>query len=482
MSRIIIMFLRALLPTLLLGVALPTGSAQSEVTFEYICEGTAFDISADGTVVVGTANSDQLYDTFRWTSHTGAVMLGQNPYVVFGTSAGTPGISADGTQISATILGADSTYITQGVWTEGQGWQETMPPAPPDGGIMDNAYGSAWDLSGDGTTLVGLYWRPGQQDGSAHASAWTAATGTIDLGSTGDSSRANSLNHDGSVVVGWDRNPNSSSVRPAVWRNGGLTILCANDEWGAGEAVTPDGMIVVGFQRNEATSTRTAAMWRWDGAGWGPTEYLGVLPGTVPDAGIVKAEAVSADGSVVVGYCSYAGDPFYATGFLWTEATGIIDIEDFLIDNGIPLDPDFDIKSLHGVSADGTVILGVGDRLVPPYGRRSFLIRRDTPAATPDGAAETSIHVQLRAWPNPILSGGTTLSLEIPGNARGSLKIYDAAGRLVRSLLSGSIDAGRHLVTWDGRDEEGAPVASGVYYSLFEANTARKTGKIIVMR
>ena len=127
---------------------------------------------------------------------------------VLGTGAGAPDVSADGTRISATILGDDGTYATQGVWTLGSGWQECMPPIPPDGGLLDNAYGSAWGISDDGSALVGLYWRPGNAEtGLAHASIWTENDGVVDLGSTIKNCRANDANLDGSVVVGWDEAP-----------------------------------------------------------------------------------------------------------------------------------------------------------------------------------------------------------------------------------------------------------------------------------
>jgi flagellar hook assembly protein FlgD len=44
------------------------------------------------------------------------------------------------------------------------------------------------------------------------------------------------------------------------------------------------------------------------------------------------------------------------------------------------------------------------------------------------------------------------------------LEIYDAAGRLVRSMALGDLDAGPGHVRWDGHDDEGAPLPSGTYF------------------
>ena len=55
--------------------------------------------------------------------------------------------------------------------------------------------------------------------------------------------------------------------------------------------------------------------------------------------------------------------------------------------------------------------------------------------------------------------------------ARGhvSLRVYDVSGRLVRTLVDGEKGAGYHTAVWDGRDDAGTEVASGVYFCRMEA-------------
>ena len=103
------------------GLLAAPAPALADVTLEMIGSGFATSISADGSVIAGNTFGE--YETFRWTAGTGIVPLGLATVPVLGTGAGTPDISADGTRISATILGADSTYSTQGRWTEGFGWR-----------------------------------------------------------------------------------------------------------------------------------------------------------------------------------------------------------------------------------------------------------------------------------------------------------------------------------------------------------------------
>lgn len=68
--------------------------------------------------------------------------------------------------------------------------------------------------------------------------------------------------------------------------------------------------------------------------------------------------------------------------------------------------------------------------------------------------------------PNPF-NPRTALSFEVPEPSQVGLRIYDLTGRTVRTLVSGSVDPGIHRVAWDGTDERGVPVGSGVYIVRF---------------
>ncbi|MHB9030133.1 MAG: FlgD immunoglobulin-like domain containing protein [Candidatus Latescibacterota bacterium] len=43
------------------------------------------------------------------------------------------------------------------------------------------------------------------------------------------------------------------------------------------------------------------------------------------------------------------------------------------------------------------------------------------------------------------------------------LEIYNIMGQKIRTLVSGTLDAGRHTVRWDGTDDRGKKVSSGIY-------------------
>jgi flagellar hook assembly protein FlgD len=54
-------------------------------------------------------------------------------------------------------------------------------------------------------------------------------------------------------------------------------------------------------------------------------------------------------------------------------------------------------------------------------------------------------------------------------DAVASLRIYNAQGRLVRTLLSSFLAAGPHSVSWNGLDDRGRPSSSGVYFIRLQA-------------
>ena len=467
MNKIAVCFLAAL--------AALAGPAHAEVTFTYLFTGGyPLAMSDDGTVIAGNNRGD--YGPFRWTQETGRVSLGRASAPVLGTSAGTPGISADGTKVASTIHSDDSTFVTAGLWTLGQGWQQLMPPGPPDAGLIDNNLADVWGLSGDGTTVVGLYWR---STGRAHASRWRSSTGTVDLGSSGNASRANGVNYDGSVIAGFDEHPVQGFRRACAWVNGQLSVLGSPDLPGEARAVNTYGNIVLGHQNDPITNMRQAAMWKRNGGTWSATQLLGYLPGTEPSYGLNTCYGASADGNVVVGYCSYGGDPFGTTGFVWTPGTGIVEVNEFLANHGILPDPSFTIQALTGVSPDGRLLLGYGQDVVAPFTTRAFMIRLDSP--TDVAADPAGMRGRLLAFPNPVRSA-TTLQFDLPGAESGALSIYDTCGRLVRRLLEGTVAAGPHRVQWDGRDATGARVVSGIYYSRLETPSVRAISKLVVLQ
>ena len=83
--------------------------------------------------------------------------------------------------------------------------------------------------------------------------------------------------------------------------------------------------------------------------------------------------------------------------------------------------------------------------------------------------------------PNPFTTTtNIRFSISRPGHV--VLRVYDAAGNLVRTLEAGSADSGMHTVAWDGKDEMGSDVSAGVYFCRLSAGAEDAAGKMILLR
>ncbi|RJR27600.1 MAG: hypothetical protein C4574_05945 [Candidatus Latescibacterota bacterium] len=83
--------------------------------------------------------------------------------------------------------------------------------------------------------------------------------------------------------------------------------------------------------------------------------------------------------------------------------------------------------------------------------------------------------------PNPF-NPATRISFGLEAAAFVRLRVYDAAGRLVRALVEEARPAGHFTETWDGRDTRGAEVSSGVYFYRLEAGPFAETRKMVLLR
>ncbi len=87
----------------------------------------------------------------------------------------------------------------------------------------------------------------------------------------------------------------------------------------------------------------------------------------------------------------------------------------------------------------------------------------------------------LGSRPNPF-NPITRIQYEIPTEGHVSLMIFDTAGRRVRTLIDGRLAAGRHDAIWNGRDDRGQPVATGIYLTRLRSTFGVRTGKLALIR
>jgi hypothetical protein len=85
------------------------------------------------------------------------------------------------------------------------------------------------------------------------------------------------------------------------------------------------------------------------------------------------------------------------------------------------------------------------------------------------------------ARPNPFGSS-TLITFDLGERAAVRLRVYDARGRMVRSLCEGEKQAGRHTAAWDGADQAGEPAAPGIYFCRLETAAFAATERIVLIR
>lgn len=84
-------------------------------------------------------------------------------------------------------------------------------------------------------------------------------------------------------------------------------------------------------------------------------------------------------------------------------------------------------------------------------------------------------------YPNPF-NPSTSISFYLPFPSAVSLAVFDAGGRRVRILENGVLTGGRYSVQWDGSNDSGSPVSSGVYYCRLKAGKKQLTSKMVLLR
>jgi len=84
-------------------------------------------------------------------------------------------------------------------------------------------------------------------------------------------------------------------------------------------------------------------------------------------------------------------------------------------------------------------------------------------------------------YPNPF-NPTTTLRYQLPKMAQVRLQIFNTNGQLIRTLVDEQVQAGYHTVVWDGRNEGGLPVVSGIYYYRIVTEGFAMTKKMALLK
>ncbi|MCB1163637.1 T9SS type A sorting domain-containing protein, partial [bacterium] len=87
----------------------------------------------------------------------------------------------------------------------------------------------------------------------------------------------------------------------------------------------------------------------------------------------------------------------------------------------------------------------------------------------------------LTAYPNPF-NPKTRVRFVQPADGPARVTVHGVDGRLLRTLFDATLPAGEHHAEWDGRDDAGHAMSSGVYFLRFEGAGASAGAKLVMLR
>lgn len=174
-------------------------------------------------------------------------------------------------------------------------------------------------------------------------------------------------------------------------------------------------------------------------------------------------------------------DQWYTSGFSGTSSASSIAapacalIQSFQLDTyGTPMSP----ATMRQLLIDTGWPQGTGGHIGPAINLRNAL-QTQFPVAAPEVTALAG--PDLAAEPNPF-RGGTVIRFALPEAASVRVAVFDVAGRLVRTLVERPVAAGTYTVRWDGRDDRGHAVSSGVYLYSLQNGDRTVTRRVVRVR
>ncbi|MDR4893008.1 MULTISPECIES: T9SS type A sorting domain-containing protein [unclassified Chryseobacterium] len=354
---------------------------------------------------------------YKWNAAGGLVQIGSisNGY----PAAGRTIVSNDGTKISSSITNTAtgfneiSTYdVAAATWVNRGG----LVPTGWDGSVS-----STWGMTTNGNTIVGLGFLTAA---NAHAVKWDEVNGMVDLGSivSGRSSRANAINAAGTVIVGWQDESNGTRSG-AKWQDGVESFITDNNGNNVGEAggISADGNTIIGAANPNPYVWNTVS---------------GLTYITHPNASFSfkgGATGISADGKKVIGYYrAFGAPPMSGEGFIWTSATGRINLNDYAASLGIATNG-VTMGLPLAISQDGKKIAGSGTNASGQM--IAFYLDTSEFLSVNDAVKEKS---SIGIYPNPVAD---ILYFKGTGKIENA-EIYNMVGQRVKSFnaVEGQID------------------------------------------
>jgi coenzyme F420-reducing hydrogenase alpha subunit len=136
------------------------------------------------------------------------------------------------------------------------------------------------------------------------------------------------------------------------------------------------------------------------------------------------------------------------------------------------------IKEMRSQGAKRDEIRAAVDEMIQGFGIKSPQDSENVSSGTSPAVPKIII---AQSYPNPF-NPETEISFTLPENSYVSLTIYNIQGQKVKRLVNEYQPAGTRRVVWNGRDEKGEGVASGIYFYRIEAGPNTVTNRMVLLK
>ena len=184
---------------------------------------------------------------------------------------------------------------------------------------------------------------------------------------------------------------------------------------------------------------------------------------SIPNTNIGRYDGITIDSGGNVYVSSHAGGDF------------VYRFESTFIEPPYEIASDFDVPAglYYNISDDILVVPNFGDD------RIDFMPIQNVPAD--QNIIKTDKVGLLNNYPNPF-NPITTITFSIANTMNTEIIIYNIKGKKVRVLVNDKFDAGIHHLVWNGKDDNGKSVASGIYFYKMKSGSYTATRKMILMK
>jgi hypothetical protein len=289
----------------------------------------------------------------------------------------------------------------------------------------------------------------------------------------------------GYAVAGWTRSfgAGEDDVYLVKTGSGGDTVWTrtyGSTEWDYGNSLvetTDGGIVIAGWTSSFGVAHYDLYLIKTDSEG--DTVWTRTYGGASVDCGYWVDETV--DGGIII------------AGYTGSVGAGMNDVYLVKTDSG---GDTVWTRTYGGPVADRGYGVGCPDEggyLIVGYtcsfgagGSDVYVIKTDADGLVQvSGQCDESLRSEYRYleqnYPNPFRTW-TTISYSLPGAQQVTVIVYDIRGAFVRNLVSGTLPAGRHQVTWDGRDERGGKAPSGIYFCHLKGGEQVQTKRMVLLR